>query len=174
MGDVNHEPSMEEILASIKRIIAEDGEAAVQAAEKRRPPRGRAAAKPVIDPHDADMPADPAPPAPSATATFSEAIAQPRPREEVLELTDKIDGADDAAASVAPLVSDETASASRSALSALSALIVKPQPLADNTLEGLVREMLRPMLTEWLDANLPELVEGMVAKEIARITGKTF
>jgi hypothetical protein len=32
--------------------------------------------------------------------------------------------------------------------------------------------MLRPMLREWLDANLPRLVESMVAKEIARISGK--
>ena len=38
------------------------------------------------------------------------------------------------------------------------------------TLEGLVREMLRPMLSEWLDRNLPSLVEQMVAREIAKIT----
>ncbi len=59
-------------------------------------------------------------------------------------------------------------------LDALSSLLVKPaEPeAADNTLEGLVREMLRPMMKEWLDANLPRLVEGMVAKEIARITGR--
>lgn len=161
---------MEEILASIKRIIAEDGEAAVQAAEKRRPARARTGAKPAPDP-DAEGAGEAFQPV--AAATPAEANAPP-PREEVLELTDKLDSADDAPTKPAPLVSDEAATASRSALSALSALIVKPQPLADNTLEGLVREMLRPMLKEWLDANLPELVEGMVAKEIARITGKTF
>jgi len=32
--------------------------------------------------------------------------------------------------------------------------------------------MLKPMLSEWLDANLPRLVEDMVAKEISRITGR--
>jgi hypothetical protein len=38
------------------------------------------------------------------------------------------------------------------------------------TLEGLMREMLRPMLKEWLDENLPAVVERMVEKEIARIS----
>ena len=36
-------------------------------------------------------------------------------------------------------------------------------------LEGLVREMLRPMLREWIDANLPNMVEDMVSREIAKI-----
>lgn len=35
MGDMTKEPSMEEILSSIKRIIAEEGEEAVQAAPRR-------------------------------------------------------------------------------------------------------------------------------------------
>jgi cell pole-organizing protein PopZ len=38
------------------------------------------------------------------------------------------------------------------------------------TIEGLMREMLRPMLKEWLDENLPSVVERMVEKEIARIS----
>ena len=62
------------------------------------------------------------------------------------------------------------AEASRGALESLSRMMVKPEPSSDGTLEGLVREMLRPMLREWLDAHLPEMVEAMVAKEIARIT----
>jgi cell pole-organizing protein PopZ len=39
------------------------------------------------------------------------------------------------------------------------------------TLEGLVREMLRPMLRSWLDDNLPSLVERLVHVEIERIAG---
>ncbi|QIG54195.1 DUF2497 domain-containing protein [Altererythrobacter sp. BO-6] len=42
----------------------------------------------------------------------------------------------------------------------------------ETSLEGLVREMLRPMLAEWLDKNLPGMVEKMVQAEIARIAGK--
>ena len=41
-------------------------------------------------------------------------------------------------------------------------------------IEALVRDMLRPMLKEWLDENLPEIVELLVTREIARITGRKF
>ncbi len=40
------------------------------------------------------------------------------------------------------------------------------------TLDDLVREMLRPMLKEWLDAHLPETVERLVRQEIERVTVK--
>ena len=43
---------------------------------------------------------------------------------------------------------------------------------AGATIESLMRDMLRPMLKEWLDANLPDVVDRMVAREIKRITGK--
>ena len=73
------------------------------------------------------------------------------------------------------LVSATAANASRDALASLSRMMVKPEDAAaENTLEGLVREMLRPMLKEWLDARLPEMVEAMVAKEIARISGQSL
>lgn len=39
------------------------------------------------------------------------------------------------------------------------------------TLEALVRSMLEPMLQAWLDANMPELVEGLAQAEIKRLTG---
>jgi cell pole-organizing protein PopZ len=42
----------------------------------------------------------------------------------------------------------------------------------ETSLEGMVRDMLRPMLAEWLDTNLPGMVEKMVQAEIARIAGK--
>lgn len=38
-----------------------------------------------------------------------------------------------------------------------------------NTIEGVVREMLRPMLKEWLDDNLPAIVEKQVETEVQRI-----
>uniref|UniRef100_UPI00157725C1 DUF2497 domain-containing protein n=1 Tax=Sphingomonas bacterium TaxID=1895847 RepID=UPI00157725C1 len=69
-----------------------------------------------------------------------------------------------------PTVSSGTVEATRGALDQLSRLLVKPEPRTDGTLEGLVREMLRPMLRDWLDARLPALVEDMVAREIDRIT----
>ena len=70
------------------------------------------------------------------------------------------------------LVSTAAAEASRSSLAALSALVVKPEVVGSDTLEGLVREMLKPMLAEWLDQRLPDVVERLVAQEIQRITAR--
>lgn len=44
--------------------------------------------------------------------------------------------------------------------------------LAQNarTLEGLVSDMVRPMLKDWLDENLPSLVERLVREEIERVS----
>lgn len=162
MGDVSAEPSMEDILSSIKRIIAEEGDGTA-VARARRAPR-------------------------SAPATISAAPAPLRraaidPRD-VLELsnpvTDDVDGDEDAPEPVRiavpsdAILSETAAQASRGALDTLSRMIVKPAPAPDaaapETLESMVREMLRPMLREWLDAKLPGMVEEMVAREIARIT----
>jgi cell pole-organizing protein PopZ len=51
----------------------------------------------------------------------------------------------------------------------LSELLTTGYQGSGNTLEDLVRELLKPMLRSWLDDNLPPLVERMVAKEIARL-----
>jgi cell pole-organizing protein PopZ len=157
MGDISAEPSMEDILSSIKRIIAEDADSHVTR------PRRRAAAAPVAEPETAEDDilelSEPAPEPAAAPA----AVAAPAPVEPVVETP---------AQPSETIVSEEVAEASRARLDTLSRLIVKPEVTGGDTLEGLVREMLKPMLREWLDANLPELVETMVAKEIARITGQ--
>jgi uncharacterized protein len=144
MGDISNEPSMEEILSSIKRIIAEDSEAALA------PPRKARALTP---------------PPVAATPVRDE-------EPEILELTQTVPGDAVPAAEAKPLVSDATVQASRSSLAALSALIVKPEVNGSDTLEGLVREMLKPMLADWLEAKLPDVVERMVAQEIRRITDR--
>ncbi|OAN60229.1 DUF2497 domain-containing protein [Sphingomonas sp. TDK1] len=151
MGTASSEPSMEEILASIKRIIADDEPGAFA---RGRPLR----AVPEIESEVEDEP-------------HVEAGAE-GPHEDVLELREPIaDVPPPPAAPVDPILSDRVAEASREKLEALSRLIVKPQVPGSDTLEGLVREMLKPMLRDWLDQNLPQLVEQIVAREIARITG---
>jgi cell pole-organizing protein PopZ len=85
------------------------------------------------------------------------------PAEDVLELGDAPGGE--------ALISGKTALASKAALAALSGVSIDPRA-GDNTLDGLVRELLRPMLKEWLDANLPELVERVVTREVARAIGR--
>jgi cell pole-organizing protein PopZ len=98
-------------------------------------------------------------PQPSTIAPADEA-------EEVLELGDE-----PAPAAAKGLVSGKAAKASKAALAALDTVKVDPNASA-NTMDGLVRELLKPMLKEWLDANLPQLVERVVAREVARIIGR--
>jgi uncharacterized protein len=134
MAEERSEPSMEAILSSIKKIIAEDD---------RITPRGkRQAAQPVRD-------------------------AVPADDDDVLELTEAAD----------ELLDDHKAQSLAQSFSVLKTLAepgVAPQIVrsGETSLEGLTRELLRPMLKDWLDTNLPSLVEAMVAKEIERITKK--
>ena len=60
------------------------------------------------------------------------------------------------------------------ALAMLAEPGVPPQIVrsGETSLEGLTRDLLRPMLAEWLDKNLPGMVERMVKDEISRIAGK--
>lgn len=165
MGDLTREPSMEEILSSIKRIIADEGESLGKSVSRAavRAKAGKKAAEQDLSAADESQDIE----ASEGILELTEAVAPefdeearqfaPPPQPEGGEMTDKT------------ILSNETAAASRSSLAALSALLIRPDD-APNTLEGLVREMLKPMLREWLDANLPDLVEKMVAKEIARLT----
>ena len=153
MGDISAEPSMEEILSSIKRIIAEEGDAAVTTRTRR-----------------------------SRTARQAREERDERGADEVLELSqpvydnepvydDGFDSAGDEPEAPEPILSDRAAEATRGPLEVLSRMVVKPEVPGADTLEGLVREMLKPMLRDWLDDNLPRIVETMVAREISRITG---
>ena len=143
MGDLSREPSMEDILSSIRRVIARDE------APGARIQRG---GEDVLDLHDEE--ADEAEEAAAAIPT----PAKPTDEE---------------------LVSAASAHAARQSLEALNAAVSPAAPAASapsggRTMEEVVLEALRPMLKDWLDANLPAMVEAMVAKEISRITGKKF
>ena len=174
------EPTMEEILASIRRIISED-----------------------------DAPAQAAAPEPELVPEPEEAplvlAEEPEPEEEVLELTEPyeapaaetIGDLDVAEASPFPaneptaapvfasddydtLVGESAAASAASAFAGLAASFQKSEEatasvprdlpfMSGNTVEDMVREMLRPMLKDWLDANLPAIVEAQVRKEVERI-----
>jgi cell pole-organizing protein PopZ len=179
------EPSMEEIIASISRIITdektsvepvrpvpgekseileltevvdEDGSmrrVASEASSSERRPTGSAAA---VDPAVAN-----------ATAQ-SGGPGHLRPETEVepkLELGRE------------RILSSATSGAAAVAFAQLGALPRERRregelPLggADRTLEGIVRDMLRPLLQTWLDENFPRLVERLVREEIARVVGE--
>jgi uncharacterized protein len=134
MADNRSEPSMDEILSSIKRIIADD--------DRSRPATKRAK-------------------------------SAAREEEEVLELTTAAENA----ISEDRLLDDSKAQNLRHSFSALQTLSepgVAPQIVrsGETSLEGLTRELLRPMLKDWLDTHLPPIVEAMVEREITRITKK--
>jgi cell pole-organizing protein PopZ len=58
-------------------------------------------------------------------------------------------------------------------LEALSSVAASaPQPSSVNPLEDMLREMLKPILKQWLDENLPRIVDEHVKREITRITGR--
>ncbi len=168
MGEVSHEPSMEEILSSIKRIIAEDSDAGLSAPRPKRAV-GRIQGDAMVAPH-----AEPEVLELTETAPVETIMAEPASLSVApTPVTAAPTPASPLAESVKPaLVSDTALAASRSSMAALSALIVKPEITGSDTLEGMVREMLKPMLAEWLDARLPEIVERQVAQEIARISAR--
>ena len=163
LQDPQAEPSMEEILASIRRIISE---------EEQTP----TAAEPVLDltqtaetktttPEDdivfeaveevlAPTPA-PTPRAPEPVAVAPAPVAQTTTIAET-------------AVPAETIISSPTANAAAGALSRLAGGL----PIADThgqTVEGVVRELLKPMLKEWLDRNLPAIVEARVEAELERI-----
>lgn len=170
MGDLSAEPSMEDILASIKRVIRE-GEP--QTAPRRMSPRPGPEAVAAREEDEVLELSQPIPTAPASTpaaapAPLAEAAPDPTPAPRPAAATTV--GPARPATEPAPGVSPATAEAARGALGQLSRLVVKPDAGSDGTLEGLVKDLLRPMVSEWLDANLPRLVDEMVAREIAKIT----
>ncbi len=188
------EPTMEEILASIRRIISEDDAPAETAAPAPAP----------VPVEPEPMPVSPA--MMDETPSVQEHVA---PEEDVLELTDTyeapaetigdldvspadpfpmeaprsepvFDAPEAVAAESAPtsaydtLVGDSAAASAASAFAGLASTIRKPEPMetplvSGPTIDELARALLRPMLKEWLDANLPGIVEAQVRKEVERI-----
>jgi hypothetical protein len=161
-----HEPSMEEILASIRTIIAEERDPA-KASELRNAP-----AKSGTPPAPPQMVFSKGEPAASSGAAPLAQHAAPasegnapkvvwRPVESKTAEPPEPATADDT-----PLLSPETDTAVAAAFETLSAnLAARSAELA----EGLAREMLRPMLKTWLDDNLPALVERLIRAEIDRV-----
>jgi uncharacterized protein len=161
-----HEPSMDEILASIRNIIAEKREPAMPAPPKG-PPQRLAIGPQIV--YSKELPAlDPV-----APAEIDQAEAAPtgeaNPPTVVWRQRDPagVGGAEDLSVRTEePLLSSEANDAVASSFEALSAsLALRSAELAD----GLVREMLRPMLKAWLDENLPSIVDRLVRAEIQRI-----
>lgn len=155
------EPSVEEILESIKKVIARDNRSDAAAERRVRESRGVTPPAGEEDEEILDL---------ATSGTFIDELDD--------GYGDEADSADAAAAAPdAPLVTEDARSSMRDSLAALAMLAepgAQPQIVrsGETSLEGLTRELLRPALAEWLDKNLPPMVERLVATEIARIVGK--
>lgn len=160
---------MEEILASIRRIISEDEQPARKVAEE--PLELSLPADPMahdmVDDlmvFDAEPEPEPTPPprpvpAPAAPAPAPVAVSRPAPAPETHF---PISGEEES------MLSEQAFAAASGSFTRLAGTMRIAGP--GQTLEGIVREMLRPMLKEWLDENLPPLVEAKVEAEVQRIT----
>ena len=140
MGDLSKEPSMEDILSSIRRVIErEDAERPATAAPTKD-------AAPVED-YDEPLELTEISPAPADDeADDFDAIVSEVAAEETRKRLARL-------ATRAPTESAPVSG-----------------PTASPTIEDMVRESLRPMLKAWLDDNLPDMVERIVTREVERIT----
>ncbi len=183
------EPSMEEILTSIRRILSENDEEKIAAVEAELHPdsggivssenQPSTETESLTDASDGPMletelnpdenQASASDPDPSLeTFSDSEPILSaedvPPVMEAILDLTPEMIATE--------IMSEPTAKTSTDVLSELAAAILDRRDMAvdassrDMTLEGIVREMLKPILREWLDRNLPYLIERLVKREI--------
>lgn len=222
--NAQQEPSMEDILASIRRILAEDGEeakpAAAAPAATPAPPAAPKAAPPPPPPPPAPepepepelepeidlmaepapaaepepamdmdmnmdmdmepvpmpepempMPPPPPPPMPPMPPPMSQMTAVAAAFDDVLDLTADMRYEPEPVRPLgAGLVSNPVMTASTDALADLAKKLLQQRDIGvgsrDLTLEGLVRELLKPILKEWLDKNLPYLIERLVKREI--------
>ncbi len=193
------EPTMEEILASIRRIISDESEdeGELEAAEDESfdeaatldsEPEPEAESEPVPDPEPEPEPTpEPTPTPTAAPAPMPEPVSEPvpeptpeptpaptpapapvpvpEPEEDVLELTDLASPGE-----IESIVSPPVETKAAESFAHLTHLMVQGYGGAENTLESLVRAMLKPMLQAWLDENLPGIVQDAVEREVARIS----
>lgn len=153
LQDPQAEPSMEEILASIRRIISEEEQAPAPVLDLTQTDEPVAASDDDIVFEAVEQAVAEETPVPEA------AYAPPRPQPQPVAAAEP---------TVESILSPPTTSAAAGALARLAgSLRVSDTP--GQTVEGVVRELLKPMLKEWLDRNLPAIVEARVEAELERI-----
>ena len=161
------EPSVEDILESIKLVIARDNRAAASLGPRVARPASAAPDAAVVDPR---MPTP-------TERTPAEDVLDLDHAAQYIDAPREADDAESDADDISGLVTAQARAAMRESLAALSLMAepgARPRIVrsGETSLEDMARELLRPALAAWLDAHLPAMVEKMVAAEIARIVGK--
>lgn len=192
MADTKTEqdPSIEEILESIRQIISDDGEAPAQDAQKPAPAPAAEKPAPEVD-------LTPAPEVKEDAGALENPPAEEDTDSSILDLTDKVDNTrvdmsydpdppldidlqdnpimeDDAPQSDDSLLSDKTADEATAEMAKLLASNVavereEPSRIGRLTLEDMARDLMRPLIKSWLDQNLPRVIEKVVAKEMEKL-----
>ena len=160
--------SMEDILASIRRILNEDETPAAMPEEPA--PSG---AEPLLltEAMMVNPPADPPPPPmPPPPAMPAEAVAPPvsEPAPAPLSMALPDDGL--LAPAVAAAATASVGQLLRAVSSERGSMVHRGGP----SIEDVVREELRPLLKDWLDQHLPVMVERLVRSEIERVVGRAL
>ena len=155
------DPSMDDILASIRRILSED--------EQARPADVGARDDGVFQLEESMM-VTPSPSAEAASSPVGVPDAILAAPESVSPPTSAPNG---------PLLAPEAAQAATDSVGALlRSLVSRGEQVGvyrgGPTIEEMVREEIRPLLKAWLDANLPALVERQVRVEIERVVGRAI
>lgn len=173
MENAQSEPSMEEILASIRRIISEDEDdtasdkaEAESTAEEPVPseeaePETEAVAE---EPDEVELSLENAAPSEPESApkqTLIETEDLEMIKKNVAQAIEQ--DTDDA------ILDESTAAAASEAFQNLSQSI-RVSAGEGQTLEDLVVVMLRPMIKDWLNENLPSIVQEKVEEEVQRVS----
>ena len=192
------EPSMEDILASIRRILSEDD--AEEAAKAPLPaPTAAPEPEPPPPPKAVPKPEPTAAPKPEPVAVLPEPVIEAEPEDDILELTDDmVEEEPPAIVEAAPKMPEPAARpappdydieedvesilaapvqvASTSALAELAHAVARERGVGLGrggiTLEEIVREILRSLIKDWMDQNLPYMIERIVKKEIEKMVNR--
>lgn len=153
------DPSMEDILASIRRILSDDEP---KAHEPHPAPAAPAPVAPVVAdlaPADDDVLMLDA----SMLVQQEHAVTEERPPPAMEPI-------------VPTLVAPEAAAAAASSVDTLMRTLHTEHSMRVTslgpTIEDIVRQEIRPLLKGWLDVHLPPLVERLVRTEIERVVGR--
>lgn len=191
----DQEPSMEEILSSIRKIIASEEEADRPAAGENPAPAATAdegadvlELTEVVSAAEQEEPGQQASAlagipgkAPAEEAVLGLAGLEERARAAVEEAARRIETVVEdpempspAVADTGDLVSASAASAATAAFAKLARSVSRGDkaaaiPDSGKSVEAFVAELLRPMLKDWLDANLPTIVERVVEQEVRKL-----
>lgn len=176
------EPSIEEILASIRQIISDDDEK--DPSEDAEPVEAQAVKEePAVEPEqelESSMPeeeplddgeddvlelTDPIEDEPDFEIDLQEHEEVPATEEVEMEATAMPDNNN------SDILTEAAKAATISSMAKLAGNmpITRHREYGNITLEDLVREMLQPMLKDWLSESLPPMVERMVQKELEKL-----